>query len=387
MSHEVFKESPFAALLDAAVDGIIIISSEGLIEVVNPAVQQLFGYESGELIGRNISVLMPPGDREHHDGYISHYLKTGVRKMIGIGRETTGQKKDQSCFPLYLSVGRTDDDEQVRFVGIIRDLTQQKQEHQLLMERDQEVSQLREKLVHVSRISTLGEMVTGIAHEVNQPLTAIATYTQACMRLINSGNYQSEQLLEALERTSHQAQRAAKVITRIRNFAKKSQIVRNDYDCNELLTEVVALAQIYADEMGVNLVLDLAADEKPLMVVVDIIQTQQVALNLMTNAIESMVVAAKNPQRSDREVVIRTRRWGQSMVDVSIIDSGEGIHHDLEQQIFDPFFSTKETGLGMGLSICQSIVHSQGGKLTFKHNPDRGCTFSFTLPTSIGEIT
>lgn len=385
MDNKQSIDTTFHALLDAAVDGIIVISVHGTIEVANPAAHVMFGYMADELIGQNVSVLMPLPDRNNHTSYINQYLQTGVRKMIGIGRETVGQKKDQTEFPMYLSVGSTGGDEDIRFVGIIRDLTEQKREHQLLIERDQEVRQLRERLVHVARISTLGEMVTGIAHEVNQPLTAIATYTQACMRLINAGNTGSEQLLDALEKTSYQAQRAAKVITRIRNFAKKSPIVRSQYDCNELITEVVALAQIHAAELGVELKLDLENDNRPLMVQIDVIQTQQVALNLINNAIESMASIPQAQQEQEQHVLIRTRRCSTSEVEVSVVDRGEGVSPSTQQHIFDPFFTTKSTGLGMGLSICQSIVQSQGGKLTFKNNSGAGCTFSFTLPTYIGE--
>ena len=388
MNRNIQTDTPFSALLQAAVDGIIVIDNRGYIEVVNPAAERLFGYEEGELIGMNVSQLMPLGDREHHDGYIAKYLQTGERKMIGIGRETVGQKKDKSCFPMYLSVGSTESEDNMRFVGIIRDLTKQKREHQMLVERDQEVRQLRERLVHVARISTLGEMVTGIAHEVNQPLTAIATYTQACVRLIKAGLSDPDALLEALDRTSFQARRAAKVITKIRNFSKKSPIVTGDHDCNELIKEVVVLAQIHADELGVELVMELHDDGEPLMVTIDAIQTQQVVLNLIHNAIESMAGVDKNIAANDSgdncKFVIQTR-LGKDMVEIRVIDRGVGIDNSAEQQIFDPFFSTKSTGLGMGLSICQSIVNSQGGKLTFERNPDRGCTFLFTLPASIGE--
>ena len=379
MNQDNFAHDPFVALLDAAVDAIIVIDKLGTIRVVNPAVMRLFGYEGKEMIGKNVKMLMPKTDYDHHDSYLRHYHETGRRKIIGIGREVIGQKKDDSCFPMYLSVGRIEGEKEVSFVGIIRDLTAQQQKEQEVARNESEIRQLRERLIHVARISTLGEMVTGIAHEVNQPLTAIATYAQGCTRMINGGLEDPKELLEALDKMSSQAERAAKVITRIRNFSKKSQIVQEAYDCNALIAEVAALAEVHAAEMDASIELHLA-EESRLVVMVDATQVQQVVLNLINNAIESMVDVNR-----EKIVTIRTRKLDEDTIEVSVSDLGEGIDEAVEERVFDAFFTTKSAGLGIGLSICQSLVNAQGGAIQFHRNPHKGCTFCFTLPTAIGE--
>jgi len=379
MNQDNSAHNPFVALLDAAVDGIIVIDKLGTIRVVNPAVTRLFGYEREELLGRNVKVLMPKPDRDQHDDYIRRYQETGERKIIGIGRETRGQKKDHSCFPMYLSVGQIEGSDEDGFVGIIRDLTAQQQKEQEAARNESEIRQLRERLTHAAKITTLGEMVTGIAHEVNQPLTAIATYAQGCTRMINRGLEEPGELLEALDKISSQAQRAAKVIARIRSFSKKSQLVREAYDCNELIAEIAALAEVHATEMDVSIELQLAEHSR-LAVMVDAIQVQQVVLNLINNAIESMIDVG-----GDKIVTIQTRKLDEATVEVSVSDLGEGLDEAMEEQLFDAFFTTKSTGLGMGLSICRSLINAQGGEIHFHRNPDRGCTFCFTLPTVVGE--
>lgn len=378
MDYEYTSRNPFAALLDAAVDSIIVIDSAGIIQVVNPAATRLFGYDRSEVLGKNVNMLMPEADSSHHDDYLRHYLATGQRKIIGIGRETTGQKKDQSLFPLYLSVGHIENSEEGNFVGIIRDLTVQQHQAQEAEQHEIEIRKLHEKLVHVTRISTLGEMVTGIAHEINQPLTAISTYAQGCIRMINSDLEDPKELLEAQEKIRGQAERAAQVISRIRNFAKKSHNEHQRHNCNTLISEVASLAKNHAAELGVSIRLELSGDPE-LVVMADAIQVQQVALNLINNAIESMTQVD-----NDKFVTIRTQKLDEETVEISIRDNGEGLAEAHEEQIFDAFYTTKSAGLGMGLSICQSLIAAHRGTIRFSRNRDKGCTFYFTLPTAVG---
>lgn len=374
MTETKLTQSPFVTLLDAAVDGIVLINELGIIERINPAGQALFGYTSDELVGKNVKILMPPGDRSRHDDYISHYLETGEKKMIGIGRETIGQRKDLVQFPLYLSVGHVTEPDNRGFVGILRDMTSQRSREHEIAQTELEIRQLRERLVHVARVSTLGEMVTGIAHEVNQPLTVIATYAQGCRRMIDSGLDDPGDLLEALNTIASEAERAATVISRIRNFAKKSELERVASDCSAIMAEVISLAKVYAVEAATTIETQFETDSLPL-VNVDPIQVQQVALNLINNAIESM-----SSVTGDRVVTVCIRRLTEGLVEVSVADTGEGIPPELEEKVFDTFFTTKPNGLGVGLAICQSLVQAQGGKITLTNNQGPGCTFSFTLP-------
>ena len=384
MKKESSANSSFFALLDAAVDGIIIIDKQGIIQTVNAAVTEMFSYSVDELVGENVSILMSKENRQNHDGYIRRYLDTAERKIIGIGRVAEGRRKDQSCFPVHLSVGQIEDegDSEGGFVGVIRDLTVQRSKEQEVARKESEIRQLRERLIHVARISTLGEMVTGIAHEVNQPLTAIATYAQGCTRMINAGLKEPEELLLALDKISIQAQRAARVIAGVRQFSKKSPMQQQAYDCNKLISEVAALAEIHAAELGVSIELQLPGmqEHRKLMVMVDATQVQQVALNLINNAIESMANT-----KGEKIVTIRTRELDTSRIEVSVSDLGEGLDSGLEDKIFDTFFSTKRSGLGMGLSICQSLVKAQGGEIYFHANSGSGCSFCFTLPTVLGK--
>jgi two-component system sensor kinase FixL len=377
MNQTNLEQSRFFTLLDAAVDGIVLINEQGVIERVNPAVEALFEFTADELIGNNVKMLMPDGDRLRHDDYIQHYLETGERRIIGIGRETIGQRKDHSQFPLYLSVGHIKEPSQSGFVGILRDLTSQRDSEHEMAQTELEIRQLRERLVHVARVSTLGEMVTGIAHEVNQPLTVIATYAQGCRRMIDGGLDDPAELLEALNTIASQAERAATVISRIRNFAKKSELVQVASDCSEILAEVLALAEVYAAEASVKIVTQFESGDLPL-VKVDPIQIQQVVLNLINNAIESMSDVA-----GDKVVTVCIGRRDEDTVEVSVADTGEGIAVGIEEKVFDTFFSTKPSGLGIGLAICQSLVQAQGGKITVQNNRGPGCTFRFTLPAIV----
>ncbi|MFK7976449.1 MAG: PAS domain S-box protein [Halioglobus sp.] len=371
-------KNPFEALLDAAVDAIAVIDEQGVLTRVNPALCKLFSYKPNELLGQNVKLLMTSTDRHSHDDYIQRYLRSGEKRIIGLGRETVGQRKNGEAFPLYLSVGHVTETGSAGFVGILRDLTAQRDRDTAIARTEMEIRQLRERLVHVARVSTLGEMVTGIAHEVNQPLTVIATYAQGCQRLIDGGLTDPSELLEALGTIANQAERAATVITRIRNFAKKTEIVEIDCDCAEILADVIALADVYARDENAEVVLTYDPNS-PLMVRVDPIQVQQITLNLINNAIESMHETAGH-----KRVSVNIARGENSIVEVSVKDHGEGIAHDVADNLFDTFFTTKSDGMGIGLAICKSLIEAQGGKISARNNAgEPGATFKFTLPAAV----
>lgn len=407
MINDNLPHSPFEVLLDAAVDGVIVINEKGVIETINPAAAHLFGYDQTEIVGKNVSQLMPEPDRTQHDDYLQNYLTTGIRKMIGIGRKTTGQKKNGRLFPMYLSVGHIEEPGLNRFVGIIRDLTSQEDQEQQKRDAELEARQLRERLAHVARISTMGEMATGIAHEINQPLTAIATYAQACQRMLATDSFETSAIVNALDKIDSQARRASKVITGIRQLSKKRPIDCKDYRCIDLINEVIDLAEVYAHEKGALIQADFSSIRESQQVRVDIIQTQQVLLNLINNAIESMTLDLNEVQTETRLVeekpsnkVVADQSIGndvvnniivvsvciidEAMIEISVADKGRGIEQESENHLFDAFYTTKPSGLGMGLSICQSIVNAQGGSIRFGRNPDKGATFFITLPVSIG---
>ncbi|UCC83134.1 MAG: PAS domain S-box protein [Gemmatimonadota bacterium] len=244
---------------------------------------------------------------------------------------------------------------------------------QLLLEREQE---LRQRLTHLTRVSILGEMASGIAHEVNQPLTAVATYAQACRRLLDAGMTDSTELLDVLQRISDEAQRAGDIIHHLKDLVRGREANRMESDINELIHDVERLASVDARLRGVTLRLELASDLPT--VVVDRVQIQQVVLNLIRNGIDAL----KATDAEHKEVVVRSIAGDSNEVQVAVSDNGTGLPENVEDSLFEPFFTTKEDGMGMGLSISRSIVTSHGGRLWFSRNPERGTTFFFTVPAA-----
>jgi len=362
-----YAASEWKALLDAAVDAIIVIDHRGCIETFNSAAEVIFGLSVKEVIGKNVSVLMPEPYKSEHDNYIKSYLETGNATIIGIGREAQAKRKNGELFPIDLSVGEIPTGGQPKFVGIVRDTTDQKRS-------DEEVSQTRERLAQFGRLSTLGEMAAGLAHEINQPLTAIATYTQACQRLIESGQRNDKEILDALEKCNTQAQRAGEVIRRLRRFVKKRELGRRAANCDEIVRDLAALAEVDARNNGIPLTFDVAANLPGIMV--DTVQIQQVILNLIRNGIDAM----KNTDCLVKGITVSARTFRGNQVRISVTDHGIGITEETAKRLFEPFFTTKSSGMGLGLAICRSIIQSHGGVLAFAENPQGGTTFYFTLP-------
>jgi two-component system, LuxR family, sensor kinase FixL len=355
------------ALLDAAVDPMVLIDSRGHITRFNASAQRVFGYAEAEVLGRNVSMLMPEPYRSEHDGYLDRYERTHEPRIIGIGREVVAQRKDGSTFPIELSVGEFQADGEHGFVGILRDITQRKQS-------THEVEELRARLTHVGRIGTLGEMVSGIAHEVNQPLTAIANYANACRRMLASGQAQPQDLGGTLEKISQQAQRAGDVIRGLRNLLRKRDQVRERLDCNQLVREVVRITEFELRQSGFRLVETLAPGLPP--VIGDGVQIQQVILNLIRNAFDAM------SQRVSGDAVQVSTQAAADWVEIQVADSGPGIPQKVADRLFEPFFTTKPQGIGLGLSICKSIIGAHGGTLQFSSNAWGGATFQVRLPVA-----
>ena len=362
------------ALLDAAVDAIIVIDYRGHIETFNAAAETIFGFSAADILGKNVSVLMPhPYDNEH-DTYIENYIESGNARIIGIGREVQGKRQDGSVFPIGLSVGEIPTNDRPKFVGIIRDITERKRS-------EEEMHHARERLSQFGRLSTLGEMAAGLAHELNQPLAAIATYTQACQRLIESGQSDDDEILATLRKCDSQAQRAGDVIRRLRQFVQKREVGRQEVGCKELIRDIAALADVDARNNRIPLKIDVAEDLPKVMV--DAVQIQQVILNLIRNGIDAML----NMDQNDEGISVSVTMFGDDHIKFAVTDCGSGISDEAEKKIFEPFFTTKPSGLGLGLAICQSIVASHGGVLSFTKRPSGGTTFYFTLPVILESDT
>ena len=394
-------EDRFNALLDAAVDAIVLINTRGEITHFNRAAEQLLGYQPVEVLGHNVSMLMPEPYRAEHDGYIQRFLTTGQRKIIGIGREVVARRKDGTTFPIELSVGeyhpaphsaarRSGDVDEHGFVGILRDITDRKlQETELLKTAEElrrmldnlgqstrEAEELRTRLAHVGRIGTLGEMVSGIAHEVNQPLTAIANYANACRRLLTSGQSKPIELVSTLEKISDQADRAGQVIRGLRNLVRKRDVIRERLDCNQLLSEVARLMDFELRQAGFRLAWNLAPSVPPVMG--DGVQIQQVVLNLIRNGLDAML------QRAQGDFIELATRVSDGWVDISVSDCGPGLAAQAVEHLYEPFFTTKPQGIGLGLSICKSIVQVHDGELAHAAREGGGTCFTIRLPTRGG---
>jgi two-component system, LuxR family, sensor kinase FixL len=360
------REAHLKSILDTIPDAMVVIDERGAIQSFSAAADRLFGYANDEVLGKNVKLLMPQPYRDEHDGYLEHYLRTGERRIIGIGRIVVGQRKDGSTFPMELSVGEMRRGDQRFFTGFIRDLTERQQTEARLQE-------LQAELVHVSRLTAMGEMASALAHELNQPLSAIANYMKGGRRLLESGSPETSKLLpEAMEKAAEQALRAGQVIRRLRDFVARGESERRVEDLRKLIEEASALALVGAKDRGVRV--EYQFDPRVEFVLADKVQIQQVLLNLIRNALEAM----ENSQK--RELVVATAPTPQDLVTISVSDTGTGISSEIGAQLFQPFVTTKRQGMGVGLSISRTIIEAHGGSIAAQPNPAGGTVFSFTLP-------
>jgi len=365
------SEAHLRSVLETVPDAIIVIDDRGLIESFSPAAERLFGYPARDVTGQNVKMLMPQPYRDEHDGYLERYRRTGERRIIGIGRVVLGRRGDGSTFPMELAVGEINLEGRRMFTGFVRDIT----ERQVARERLQD---LQSELLRASRLSAMGQMASALAHELNQPLTAIINYVQATRRMVGNPNIARDRLDETMDKAVMQANRAGQIIHRMRQFLTKGETERQPESINKVLEEASALALVGAKESGVVVRMELGTDLP--QVVVDRIQIQQVILNLIRNGIEAMQGVTR------RELLIATGTADSDMVQVTITDSGPGLAPEVAEQLFQPFVTTKEKGMGLGLSICRSIIDSHGGKIWAKPNPAAGVTFAFTLPATDASI-
>ena len=362
------NDALFRTLIATAVDGIIVIDERGIISIYNDACERLFGYRRDEVFGKNVKMLMPSPYEEEHDGYLEHYSKTGEMRIIGIGREVVGRRKDGTAFPMYLSVGEGILDRQKIYVGIIHDLTSR----HVTTRRMQD---LQNELLHVSRLSAMGQMTAAIAHELNQPLTAVLNYVNAARRMVAAlEGPQVARVTDLIEKAATQTARAGQIIRQLRDFVEKRETARNKVSLNSVMEEAIGLAAVGSADANTKMIVEL--DRELPAVQIDKIQVQQVVINLVRNAVEAMQSVDR------RELTITTSADQENGVEVTISDTGPGLPPEVAARIFHPFVTTKEKGMGIGLSICQSIIEAHGGQIWATANETGGVAFHFRLPAT-----
>jgi two-component system sensor kinase FixL len=369
--REMGSEAHLRSILETVPDAMVIIDDHGHIISFSKAAERLFGFAEAELVGENVSTLMPSPDRERHDGYLERYIRTGEKKIIGIGRLVTGRRRDGTTFPMELSVGEaTIGDERV-FTGFIRDLTERQ-------DYEKRLHTVQAELAHVSRVTAMGTLATAIAHELNQPLTAIANYVETASTMLadDSSEIAISMIREALDECAKEAIRAGQIVRRLRDYISRGETERQVVPLARLVNEATALAFVSSGSQTVDLTVKIGEEDS---VLVDRVQIQQVILNLIRNAIEAM-----HDQPHGR-LTIRAIRRDQGLIEVVVSDSGSGLAPEIAANLFAPFQSTKAAGMGVGLSISRTIIEAHEGRIWADASPYGGTSFHFTLPEADGE--
>jgi len=358
------------SILDTVPDALIVIDAQGVVESFSATAERMFGYSSADVCGRNVSMLMPAPYRGEHDRYIERYRRTREPRMIGNMRELTGQRSDGSVFPMELSVGEVLHADRQLFTGFVRDISERRA-------ADVRLQELRSELLHVSRLSEMGQMATTVAHELNQPLSAISNYMKGGIRLIeNGGDLPLPLLREAMERAAEQAIRAGQIIRRLRDFVSRGETERRFEPVSSLVAEAAELARLGIKQKDVRI--EVGDDPPDAAILADKIQIQQVLFNLLRNAAEAVA------EQAHGVIGLDSRLDGDDIL-ISVTDNGPGLPDEVQERLFQPFVSTKKSGMGVGLSICHTIIVAHRGRLWAEAKPGGGTIFRIVLPRASNE--
>jgi two-component system sensor kinase FixL len=359
------REAHLRSILDATPDAAVVVDEKGIVRSFSASAERLFGHAPSSVIGHNVSMLMPSPYREEHDRYMQRYMATGEKRIIGTDRVVTGLRKDGSTFPMKLAVGEMQSGKHKFFTGFVRDLTERQ-------ETELQLQELQTELARLSRLTAMGEMASTLAHEINQPLSAISNYLQGCGRLLEPIDHPNMQKIQnALDETTKQVLRAGHIIHQLREFVAHGETDKSPENISKLVEEAAALALVGAKDEGVKTHFRFASHTD--RVQVEKVQIQQVLHNLIRNAIEAMDGCDR------KELLVTTSAPHDGKVTVSVADSGAGLSGEIAGRLFQPFVTTKPAGMGVGLSISKRIIEAHGGQIWAEPNPDRGTIFRFTL--------
>lgn len=376
VEHELRgSEEKHRVVVEAANDAVISMDESGTILLANPATQRIFGYVPAEIVGKPMTMLMPEAMQGLHENGFRRYLETGKRRINWQGVELTARRKDGEEFAAEISFGELAIDGRKVFTGFIRDISERKQAQERLRASERNLQTAQSELARVSRLTTMGELAASIAHEVNQPLTAVINNGSACLRLLSKRNLEPDVLRRALDGIIADSTRASAVLARIRAFIRKEPAEKYELDVNDVIHEVLALAAHQVAENQVAVDRRLTTDLP--LVLADRVQIQQVLLNLIVNGIEAMNAVTNRP----RLLWVRSALDSSGDVLVAVGDSGSGFGSEVDR-VFMPFFTTKTNGMGMGLSISRSILEGHGGRLWAAPNSPHGAVLSFTIPAA-----
>lgn len=360
-------------IITTSPDAIATIDATGAIDSFNPAAETMFGYAAADVIGKNVKLLMPEPYHGEHDGYIGRYLETGEKRIIGIGREVQALRRDGTAFPIELAVGEVAVDGQRRFTGFIRDISKRRDAEEDLRASQDSLRELQAEFTHMSRLGAMGEMAATLAHELNQPLTAMMNYVQASRRMMAAAEKpKAARIEEIMVKAINQAGRAGEIIRRLRSFVDRGDTDRGPEDLSEVVEEACALVLVGARSDGVDVSMSLAEDMLPALI--DRIQIQQVVVNLIRNSLDALM------EQDSRRIGVATAMDEDGALRVSVSDNGPGLDKAVAEKLFQPFNTSKADGMGVGLSVCRTIVEQHGGRIWASANDGGGVTFSFTLP-------
>lgn len=366
------SEARLDSVFNTAVDGIIVINAKCQILAFNKACEQLFGYKAAELIGENVNRIMPVDYAHAHDHYVQNYLDTGQKKIIGIGREVQGQHRDGTIFPIELSVGEAATPEGRQFIGILRDLRARKQ-------IEERLSKAQAQLLHMTRLSALDEMGAAIAHELNQPLTAVLLYMQSVSRKASSDESIPPQILDVISKAVREAERAGEIIQRMRQLVERKAPERTSINVAELVAACLEMAELGSGEGPSVLRSEVEDGLPPLMA--DPVQIRQVLINLLRNSREAIA------DQKDQQVTLCVHLNAGSL-EFRVRDNGPGVPEEIAEVLFRAFTGAKHKGVGLGLAISRSIAQNHGGDLRLENTaPGEGACFLLTLPVDIEETS